>query len=184
VGDVMKKTQLWLDFGLLFGMSWPRLSYYGELLNGVSGKLFNFYDAAVDKLGLPFGAALINLATSPLVYFIGNQFMYNADKTVLFIISAVLTLIISLVFFLWLIVDFVYWILNVNKPYRAFNFIRKLNVVCFIILALYCLEWILSIILSSIYQVPLFGVPSFGVYMIFVIGITKVVVYFKLDEND
>jgi hypothetical protein len=179
----MKKVQLWLDFGLLFGMIWPRLSYYGELYNGISGKLFTFYDVAVDKLGLPFGESLIYLATSPMAYFIGNQFMFTANKTVLFIISAVLTLIISIVFLLWLVIDFIFWVLNINKPYKGLKFIKRFNVFCFVVLALYCLEWIVTAILSSIYHVPMFGAPSFGVYMIFIIGLVKVVSYFRLNEN-
>ncbi|HHU27683.1 TPA: hypothetical protein GXZ54_00785 [bacterium] len=174
----MKKVQLWLNFGLLFGVIWPRLTYVGEVLNGASRLLFIFYDNAVDKLGLPFGNALINLATDPLCYFIGNHLMYSADKTVLFIVSAIVSILLSIIFLLWLVIDSIYWIF-VNNPKKGFNRIKNFNIVCFSILVLYVIEWAAVAILSPIYQVKMFGYPSFGVYMMLVIGIAKTYFYIK-----
>ena len=64
----MKKVQLWLNFGLVFGVIWPRLTYVGETLNGASRMIFLLYDKSVERLGLPFGNVLINLATDPLCF--------------------------------------------------------------------------------------------------------------------
>lgn len=174
----MKKVQLWLNFGLVFGVIWPRLTYVGETLNGASRMIFLLYDKSVERLGgLPFGNVLINLATDPLCFYIGSHYIH-ADKTALFVISAIVTILLSLIFLFWLVFDSLYWII-VKNPKKGFKRIRKINSICFVILLVYLLEWIVVSTLSSINMVKMFGYPSFGVYMMLVIGVVKTYIYYK-----